>query len=632
MKLYSVYHLNLMFSSISIEKRLDVINSCYWPLLKLCDNNFKIGIELTGNTLEIINALDKKWVNKFRSLLKSNKIELIGSGYSQIIGPLVPSKVNDWNQKLGLEVYKTLLDTVPCTALINEMAYSSGILEHYVNNGYSNIIMEINNSIEIHKEWKLNIPNIVENQFGDSLNIIWVDSIAFQKFQRYISDEIDYDNYIKYLNNYPSNLIPLYTSDAEIFDFRPGRFKEESNLSNSISEWKKIKKLYESLKLLDYDYIFPSELIHEIKKKNICKIESTKKPIVVKKQDKYNINRWALSGRDDLNLNTKCYQLFDKIRNTTNKNHWKSLCFIWSSDFRTHITDDRWLNLENYIGKLSIELNLKENDFDMINSNDFISHNIYNRYISILKKNINVQIDTKKGNNINSLFCKMNKLPLIGKIEHGYFDEISYGFDYFSGHSIIERLGKRKITDLSSNKIEYYKDNQIESFINYSSDSCYKITSKIIISNNDLTLEKLIVSSNREKSIIYPFNFTFIPDSWDENSLFFSTNNGGSKLENFFLNESFSHSKKHSYLISSIFGLGNTEGILIVGDKNKYIKFQLDLNKSFLIPTISFNKTNESFLLRISYSAQEIDETFRSNNNIQEIFSRISLTVINVKT
>ena len=52
-----------MFSSISNNKRLDVINNCYWPLLKLCEGNYKIGIELTGNTLEIINMTKIGFIN-----------------------------------------------------------------------------------------------------------------------------------------------------------------------------------------------------------------------------------------------------------------------------------------------------------------------------------------------------------------------------------------------------------------------------------------------------------------------------------------------------------------------------------------------------------------------------------------
>ena len=99
-------------------------------------------------------------------------------------------------------------------------------------------------------------------------------------------------------------------------------------------------------------------------------------------------------------------------------------------------------------------------------------------------------------------------------------------------------------------------------------------------------------------------------------------------MESYKLKNSFSHSERHSYLISSIHGLGNTEGSLIIGDRYKSIKFEIDLSKSFLIPTIMFEKTHNSFLLRLSYSAQEIDETFRESANKQIIESEIKLTIL----
>ena len=74
------------------EKTL--IKKCYWPLLKLIEfNDFKIAIELSGKTLQEIYALDRTWVKKFRTLL-NKKCELIGSGFSQIIGPLVPEEIS----------------------------------------------------------------------------------------------------------------------------------------------------------------------------------------------------------------------------------------------------------------------------------------------------------------------------------------------------------------------------------------------------------------------------------------------------------------------------------------------------------------------------------------------------------
>ena len=127
LNLYSIFHLNLMYSSIKIEDKSKVIEKCYWPLLKLVKTNeIPIGIELSGYTLEKIKEIDFEWIKKFKKLLKAEKIELVGSGYAQIIGPLVPAKVNDWNQRLGLEIYEDILGIRPQIALINEMAYSGG--------------------------------------------------------------------------------------------------------------------------------------------------------------------------------------------------------------------------------------------------------------------------------------------------------------------------------------------------------------------------------------------------------------------------------------------------------------------------------------------------------------------------
>ena len=58
LNLYSIFHLNLMYSSIEIEDRSKVIERCYWPLLKLAEaNEIPIGIEMSGHTLEKINEI-----------------------------------------------------------------------------------------------------------------------------------------------------------------------------------------------------------------------------------------------------------------------------------------------------------------------------------------------------------------------------------------------------------------------------------------------------------------------------------------------------------------------------------------------------------------------------------------------
>ena len=144
---YLVFHLNLSFSSIEEDERTDVINRCYHPLLKLIEKTcFPIGIELTGSTLNEIEKLDKEWISKFKELLHSGECELIGSGYSQIIGPLVPHTVNSWNQSLGHDVYKKVLGTKPKISLVNENAFSQSLVDLYHKFNYQGLILDRNNA------------------------------------------------------------------------------------------------------------------------------------------------------------------------------------------------------------------------------------------------------------------------------------------------------------------------------------------------------------------------------------------------------------------------------------------------------------------------------------------------------
>ena len=82
--------------------------------------------------------------------------EFIGSGYTQLIGPLVPAKVNLANQNIGLSVYEKLLGFQPKIALVNEQAYSAGLISIYRNVGYQAIIMEWDNPASAHQKWDVN--------------------------------------------------------------------------------------------------------------------------------------------------------------------------------------------------------------------------------------------------------------------------------------------------------------------------------------------------------------------------------------------------------------------------------------------------------------------------------------------
>jgi len=625
-----------MYSSIEETLRKDVVQKCYWSLFKLADLGIPIGIEAPAVTLEIINELDPDWISTLSKYIAENKIEFIGSGYSQIIGPLVPAKVNEWNQKLGLESYSKLLSVTPKVALVNEMAYSGGIVEHYINAGYNAIIMEWNNPRSAHPEWENDwrySPQKAIGPNGETIPLIWSNSIAFQKFQRYVHGEYELNEYVKYLESHAGEsdrFFPLYSNDVEIFDYRPGRYKTESQINDN-SEWDRIIELYTYLSQQDWcEFIFPSQVLSGPNNEMSCKelkLESPSQPIPVKKQEKYNINRWALTGRDDLRINTKCYKIYNSlVRNdNTEPNDWKELCYLWSSDFRTHITEKRWNDyfkrLDNQLTKCrSKDLQGKE----VINNNvEFVENE---KWIKVENENNKVVLNKHKGLTIQSLIIKkFDKESVLGTLDHGYYDDISLGADYYSGHAAIERLGEHKVTDLG--KTSPIIDENNGTIVTHQKNGNYIFHQKNKFENDRFILEKYIETNSSEKAIIRPYNFTLNPDVWDRKSLYVATHNGGSIFERFYLKgQNISHGDIYSSLISARHGFGNTKGIFVIGDNDKSITVECDMTKSALIPSIIYKEMDGTYFFRLQYSAGEMDETI-INKDKKSINTRLTIVV-----
>tara|TARA_B100001250_G_C19807738_1_gene794182 strand:- start:1215 stop:3110 length:1896 start_codon:yes stop_codon:yes gene_type:complete len=631
-----------MFSSIEKIDRVKVVNNCYWPLLKLADNGIPFGLEVSALTLEIIEKIDSSWIKELYKNIQKKQIELVGSGYSQLIGPLVPYKVNQWNQKLGVNIYKDMLGVQPEIALVNEMAYSGGIIDHYLNVGYKGLIMEWNNprsgNSTWNNEWRF-YPQKAKGVNNKNIPLIWADSIAFQKFQRYAHGEFklsEYINYIKSKNINNSRYFPLYSNDVEIFDYRPGRYDTETKNDNN-SEWNRILALYSYLYNENWcTFIFPSDVLNGISKQNAgneLRLETTSQPIPVKKQEKYNINRWALSGRGDLTINTKCYQIYDWLMQKENNSssYWKELCYLWSSDFRTHITEKRWAEyisrLDSFIEDHSILKNNYKNNF--LKSDACNNINESDRYLYFENDSYQIKFNKIKGFTIKELiFKKISNEYLLGTLEHGYYDDIILGADFYSGHSVIERFGDHKVADLGSVSPFFYKtkDYIIVESNNHFKD--YSFNSKIHLKSKKIIIEKSILFNSDEKLIIHPYNITFNPKAWDKKTLYIETHNGGLSPERFYMKkQNINHSDIYSSIISARHGFGNTQGQILIGDKDKSLIINCDMAQSALIPAVVYKEIDDKFFFRIRYSAREMDETIK-NNSVNKININIHISTI----
>jgi len=652
---YLVFHLNLAFSSIEEEAWADVIRTCYHPLLDLIEETgVPIGIELTGWTLRQIERIDNSWIERFKTLLNSNSCELIGSGYCQIIGPLVPYKVNEWNQKLGIDAYKKILDCRPKIVLVNEMAFSSSLVDLYSQFGYKGFIMDRDNiklALYSSNSTSNKMPTHAKGVDGAVIPVLWSDSILFQKVQHFAHGDISINDYLGYLKNRIDDgelTLPIYCNDAEVFDYRPGRFSEERPTHHE-GEWNRIERLLKSVtSKTEIEFVSPTkalEISNKEKDKFVSKFVNAAYPIPVKKQAKYNIARWAVTGRDDLWLNTMCHRIEKHLTKSKNDNHndWRELCELWASDLRTHITDKRWDKAKNKLNALlnqqgiySVFGNAPKVDgqYDSLKSaigqygGATIALDEEGILLSISTQNIKLELNLRRGLTIQSLaFASHGMEPCIGTLPHGYFPCISLGADYYSGGVIVELpLQRRRVTDLE--KIEptfLIKDNgniEIRAEIRTQFGSIIKVVE---------------VSTNSEKvSLIYNFpkwdkvfgsvrlGVMTLLNQFSHKNTKILCSNGGRDNEIFNFSGEFNHTKPPSTLVSSSRGLGATTGKIQIRNNGKSVNLQWDPSESAVMPMLHNESFNNRTLSRVIFSMREMDDTLKKPVNIEAFNFSIS--------
>lgn len=637
-RLYTVFHLNLAYSSIEEAQRPTVVQGCYWPLLRLVrKHRLPLGIEATGYTLEQIAAIDPAWIQELRSLTTVGICEFIGSGYAQIIGPLVPADVNAANLRLGHEVYERLLGSRPRVALVNEQAYSAGLLQHYVDAGYEAIMMEWDNPASSHPEWPREwgfLPQVAVGQYGEEMPVIWANSVAFQKLQRYAHGEMEMDEYVGYLKEHAGDSVrafSLYSNDVEVFDFRPGRYHTEAALQKE-SEWDRIERLVEALLADDsLRFISPSgvlELLSEPGAGNRLHLESAREPVPVKKQGKYNLTRWAVTGRDSLGANTACWRIYTAFRQqpAVSEGDWRELCYLWSSDFRTHITPGRW---EGYLERLAAfekrvaaSRSVGEQGGTGVlaatraQASGQPSIDCAGRWLTAKTGSACVRLNSRRGLTIEGLWLgSLEGSPLCGTLPHGYYPDISMAVDWYTGHVVMERPGQAKITDL----------NPVEPSAQILESGDVIVEGTVATALGPIVKRVLVRASEPRVELSYCFdweatplgslrlvNLTLNPEAFRNGSLRYRTHNGGGRAETFPLaREVVQHGEPVSSLVSASGGIGITEGLVEIGDASRGLRIEVDKTSAALIGFLTYREVGGSYFCRLALSAAEVDETRR---------------------
>jgi Glycosyl hydrolase family 57 len=611
LSLFSLFHLNLAFSSIEEEQRGEVIARCYWPLLRLAQRHGPIGIEATGFTLEEIARRDPSWIAEARALIVAGKVELIGSGYAQVIAPLVPARVTEETLRLGNECYERLLGTRPHLALVNEQAYSGGLVGLYLDAGYRALLMDWDNPSAHHPEWPREARYRAERALGSdgrTIALLWTNTVAFQKLQRFAHGDIELDAYLDYLRGQRGpepRALCFYAGDGEIFDFRPGRYRTEEKLSGE-SEWLKLEQAYAAIAHEPgFDLVAPSAASTALKRQPL-RLESAACPIPVKKQRKYNLSRWAVTGRDDVAVNAACQRIYQGMIEAPDAD-WKELCALWSSDFRTHITDKRWAAFRARLE--ACEQRWSKAPPRVVTPK---GEPVTARHIDIRTPGLVARLDRRRGLALSSLQFAGHKRPALGHLPHGHFDDIHVQADWYTGDCVFEGPGEHKITDLENCEARVWsEDGDTFAFARIETPKGpIEKTMRFLGNEPRVEFDVTFHWADWGRGSLRLGHFTLLPDAFDWPTLSLTTRNGGKTSETFALaGHDVDHGAPVSFLVSASHGLGMTEGWAELGDGRARLRIEIDRATAPLLGLLTHRRIGGSLFCQFVLSALELDDT-----------------------
>jgi hypothetical protein len=206
---------------------------------------------------------------------------------------------------------------------------------------------------------------------------------------------------------------------------------------------------------------------------------------------------------------------------------------------------------------------------------------------------------------------------LCGTIAHGYYDDINWGADYYSGHLIFEAPGQPKITDLE----------RVVPEITYDHATATILVKAMIGSPLGPIYKDILISAVRPRiEIRYRLDWrcepigslrlghvTLNPSGFEEAGLRYETHNGGRSPETFVLGgETVDHGRAVSFLVSARNAFGMTTGAVAIGDTLRRLRITVDKEKAALIGMLAYQHVNPGYFCRVAFSAREMDETSRS--------------------
>jgi hypothetical protein len=352
----------------------------------------------------------------------------------------------------------------------------------------------------------------------------------------------------------------------------------------------------------------------------------------VKKQKKYNITRWAVSGRDDLAINASCHRILQGLRagHPADPDAWRELCYLWSSDFRTHITERRWKRYRERLA--AAEAVYAPSPAPIAAPSSAPAIRTEHKFLEIETPALSAVLNRRRGLAIHEIRARGDSRPaMVGSLLHGHYDEIDLQFDWYSGNCTFEAPGVSKVTDLDWATPKLYGDEEtgdaiVETEIATALGPIFKRL-RFSAHAPRVEFELGLAWKDWGRGSLRLGNILLKPDAFDHDRLSYTTHNGGHRAEIFPLNETVDHGEPVSFLVSASNGVGMTEGWLSIGDDARAVRVDVDHTVAQLVAMVHHQRTGNGFFARVALSALELDETRKPDSTPLPRCFRFALTL-----
>jgi hypothetical protein len=286
---------------------------------------------------------------------------------------------------------------------------------------------------------------------------------------------------------------------------------------------------------------------------------------------------------------------------------WKELCYLWASDFRTHLTEKRWTSY-------CVRLRAAEEKWSAPPATIPSPHGdaVMDRYFKIETPHAAATLDRRRGLALASVKFAGHGHPTLGGLPHGFFDDIALAADWYTGDCVFEAPGEHKLTDLEwcAAQIARQANGDVLAFARIETpkgpiEKMLRFCADRPRVEFDLTFHW----DDWGKGVLRLGHFTLLPGAFDAGRLTLATANGGGPERFSLAGQTIDHGAPVSFLVSSSHGFGMTEGWAEIGDGKTRLRIEIDRATAPLLGLLTHRRVGDSLFCQLVLSALELDDT-----------------------